>query len=149
MVRTPLHCFLNTVNYRLTPTSTKLLVEMGDVETTAPPFHPTLHNVPSVPPVLEGPLQESLNYTLGSHVALLSMGETLTLECRASGVPTPQLSWLKDGVPLKGSDTRLQLPDVAPSDAGLYSCVASNQAGSSTKSFNLTVLGKAKNNPCF
>lgn len=76
-------------------------------------------------------------------------GSLVTLTCEARGVPPPTLTWIKDGQPLSlhrnllldGQETRLQLPDVAPSDAGLYSCVASNQAGSSTKSFNLTVLG--------
>ena len=80
-------------------------------------------------------------------------GSLVTLTCEARGVPPPTLTWMKDGQPLSlhrnllldGQETRLQLPDVTPSDAGLYSCVASNQAGSSTKSFNLTVLGTSKN----
>ncbi|XP_013862624.1 hemicentin-1 isoform X1 [Austrofundulus limnaeus] len=75
-------------------------------------------------------------------------GSLVTLTCEARGVPPPTLTWMKDGQPLSlhrnllldGEETRLQLPDVAPSDEGLYSCVASNQAGSSTKSFNLTVF---------
>ncbi|KAM9810462.1 hemicentin-1 [Neosynchiropus ocellatus] len=75
-------------------------------------------------------------------------GSLVTLTCEARGVPPPTLTWMKDGQPLSlhrnllldGQETRLQLPDVAPSDAGLYSCVASNQAGSSTKTFNLTIL---------
>ncbi|TKS79048.1 Hemicentin-2 [Collichthys lucidus] len=79
-------------------------------------------------------------------------GSLVTLTCEAHGVPPPTLTWIKDGQPLSlhrnllldGQETRLQLPDVAPSDAGLYSCVASNQAGSSTKSFNLTVLEPPK-----
>ncbi|KAA8592798.1 hypothetical protein FQN60_018253 [Etheostoma spectabile] len=79
-------------------------------------------------------------------------GSLVTLTCEARGVPPPTLTWLKDRQPLSlhrnllldGQETRLQLPDVAPSDAGLYSCVASNQAGSSTKSFNLTVLEPPK-----
>ncbi|XP_054466068.1 hemicentin-1 [Anoplopoma fimbria] len=79
-------------------------------------------------------------------------GSLVTLTCEARGVPPPTLNWMKDGQPLSlhrnllldGQETRLQLPDVALSDAGLYSCVASNQAGSSTKSFNLTVLEPPK-----
>ncbi|XP_014015728.2 hemicentin-1 [Salmo salar] len=79
-------------------------------------------------------------------------GSLVTLTCEARGVPPPSLTWLKDGQPLSlhrnllldGQETRLQLPDVGLSDRGLYSCVASNQAGSSTKSFNLTVLEPPK-----
>ncbi|XP_032434339.1 hemicentin-1 [Xiphophorus hellerii] len=79
-------------------------------------------------------------------------GSLVTLTCEARGFPLPTLTWMKDGQPLSlhrnllldGQETRLQLPDVAHSDEGLYSCVASNQAGSSTKSFNLTVLEPPK-----
>lgn len=46
---------------------------------------------PIVPPVLDGPQRESVNYTLGSHVALL---------CEATGVPVPSITWLKDGTPI-------------------------------------------------
>ncbi|XP_028851746.1 hemicentin-1 isoform X2 [Denticeps clupeoides] len=79
-------------------------------------------------------------------------GSAVTLTCEARGVPPPTLTWLKDGQPLAlhrnllldGQETRFELPDVTLSDGGLYSCVASNQAGSSTKTFNLTVLDPPK-----
>lgn len=45
----------------------------------------------SVPPVLDGPLHESLTQNLGSHVTLL---------CEATGVPVPSITWLKDGTPI-------------------------------------------------
>lgn len=47
--------------------------------------------IPLVPPVLDGPQRESVNYTLDSHVALL---------CEATGVPVPSVTWLKDGTPI-------------------------------------------------
>ncbi|XP_076859373.1 hemicentin-1 isoform X2 [Brachyhypopomus gauderio] len=80
------------------------------------------------------------------------LGSMVTLTCEAHGVPPPTLVWLKDGQPLSlhhnllldGQETRFQLPSVEPTHAGLYSCVASNQAGSSTKTFNLTVLEPPK-----
>ncbi|KAJ8379625.1 hypothetical protein SKAU_G00004030 [Synaphobranchus kaupii] len=85
------------------------------------------------------------------HVTVVK-GSLVTLTCEARGVPPPSLSWLKDGQPLSlhrnllldGRETRLRLPDVSPTDGGQYSCVASNQAGSSTKTFNLTVLEPPK-----
>uniref|UniRef100_A0A3B4A2X5 Ig-like domain-containing protein n=1 Tax=Periophthalmus magnuspinnatus TaxID=409849 RepID=A0A3B4A2X5_9GOBI len=88
----------------------------------------------------------------GGEIVTLQVGSSVTLQCEARGVPPPTLTWFKDGQPLSlhrnllldGQETRLQLPDVAPGDAGLYSCVASNQAGSSTKGFNLTVLGNIR-----
>lgn len=33
-------------------------------------------------------------------------GEELTLECKATGIPAPRLSWLKDGAAVEGSDSR-------------------------------------------
>ncbi|TRY54403.1 hypothetical protein DNTS_023681 [Danionella cerebrum] len=80
------------------------------------------------------------------------LGSSVTLTCEARGVPPPTLSWLKDGQPLSlhrnllldGQESRFVLSEVSPSDGGLYSCVASNQAGSSTKTFNLTVLEPPK-----
>lgn len=38
--------------------------------------------------------------------ASAAAGEELTLECKASGIPAPHLSWLKDGVAVEGSDSR-------------------------------------------
>lgn len=35
-----------------------------------------------------------------------AVGEELTLECKATGIPAPQLSWLKDGVAVERSDSR-------------------------------------------
>lgn len=95
----------------------------------------------SAPPAVE-------RTELTEQVAVVQ-GSSVTLTCEARGVPPPTLSWLKDGQPLSlhrnllldGQETRFLLSDVGPSDGGLYSCVASNQAGSSTKTFNLTVLG--------
>ncbi|XP_066514938.1 hemicentin-1-like, partial [Hoplias malabaricus] len=76
------------------------------------------------------------------------LGSLVTLSCEAHGVPPPTLTWLRDDrtlpsarpQPLGGPHTQLQLPNVTHLDAGLYSCVARNSAGSSTKTFNLTVL---------
>ncbi|MEQ2158169.1 hypothetical protein GOODEAATRI_009470, partial [Goodea atripinnis] len=64
--------------------------------------------IPKVPPVLDGPQLSPniLNFDQASDVSGL-VGEELTLDCRANGIPTPRLSWLKDGESLEGSDTHL------------------------------------------
>lgn len=87
------------------------------------------------------------------HIVIVR-GSVVTLVCEAHGVPPPILTWLKDSEPLSfhqnmlvndGGETRFQLLDVQLEDAGLYSCTAKNQAGTSTKTFNLTVLGRGDN----
>ncbi|XP_062854783.1 hemicentin-1 [Trichomycterus rosablanca] len=83
-------------------------------------------------------------------------GSVVTMVCEAHGDPPPSLTWTKDNEPLSlhqnlhqnhldlllqdEGKTHLQLLDVQLEDAGLYSCTAKNRAGTSTKTFNLTVL---------
>ena len=49
-------------------------------------------------------------------------GETLVLQVRAVGTPTPQLSWQKDGVSVMPSDN-VQVSCVMPSDNVQVSCI--------------------------
>uniref|UniRef100_A0A8B9CUB0 Ig-like domain-containing protein n=1 Tax=Anser brachyrhynchus TaxID=132585 RepID=A0A8B9CUB0_9AVES len=65
-----------------------------------------------------------------------------------TGNPQPEVTWLKDGHPLPGGATSispdgsvLRIPQAAPSDAGRYSCVASNPVGEQTKHYLLNVSG--------
>lgn len=65
-----------------------------------------------------------------------------------TGNPQPDVTWLKDGHPLPGGATSispdgsvLRIPQAAPSDAGRYSCVASNPVGEQTKHYLLNVSG--------
>ncbi|MGH0143069.1 UNVERIFIED_CONTAM: hypothetical protein FKN15_022424 [Acipenser sinensis] len=79
-------------------------------------------------------------------------GSSVTFTCEARGMPPPSLSWFKDSQSLSlhrnqlsdGHETRLHLPAVSLPDSGLYACIAANQAGRSTKHFNLTVLEPPK-----
>ncbi|XP_058246105.1 hemicentin-1 isoform X2 [Hemibagrus wyckioides] len=86
------------------------------------------------------------------HIVIVQ-GSVVTLVCEAHGVPPPTLTWLKDSEPLSfhqnmllhdGGETHVQILDVRLEDAGLYSCIAKNKAGTSTKTFNLTVLEPPK-----
>uniref|UniRef100_UPI0035900F1F hemicentin-1 n=1 Tax=Myxine glutinosa TaxID=7769 RepID=UPI0035900F1F len=81
---------------------------------------------------------------------VVMVSEPVQLQCEASGVPTPNLSWLKDGIPISStpgnnalqirSDGRiLSLSHVQTSDAGLYTCVAVNVAGEGRNDVTLRV----------
>lgn len=62
------------------------------------------------------------------------------LECVAIGVPTPIISWYRDGIPLVASNRinltesgQLTISDLnKDTDQGLYTCVASSRSGKST-----------------
>src|SRR5262249_22170336 len=61
------------------------------------------------------------------------VGSNVTLFVSVTGLPTPTLQWLKDGAAIPGEiETKLSLPWFAPADAGTYSVVATNAAGSVT-----------------
>uniref|UniRef100_A0A8C5EK91 Heparan sulfate proteoglycan 2 n=1 Tax=Gouania willdenowi TaxID=441366 RepID=A0A8C5EK91_GOUWI len=74
-------------------------------------------------------------------------GDTLRLYCRATGSPTPKLTWLKNGgqVPTQAQMERtdigtLLIPDIRVSDSGTYMCVGSNSIGSNSSPIKVSVL---------
>ncbi|XP_019355735.1 hemicentin-1 isoform X2 [Alligator mississippiensis] len=83
-----------------------------------------------------------------SDVSVL-LGESFQLVCNANGIPTPVLQWLKDGksVPSNESQRIRVTPDgstlnilrALTTDAGKYTCVATNPAGEEDRIFNLNV----------
>uniref|UniRef100_A0A4W3JWV4 Hemicentin 1 n=1 Tax=Callorhinchus milii TaxID=7868 RepID=A0A4W3JWV4_CALMI len=76
------------------------------------------------------------------------IGNSVTLECDASGHPPPTLTWLKDGVPVEHSNNvrvllggrRVQILSIALSEAGGYVCVATSIAGENEVKYNVDVL---------
>ncbi|XP_070581752.1 hemicentin-1-like [Ptychodera flava] len=78
-------------------------------------------------------------------------GNTLTLTCEILiGNPPPTISWLKDNVPVdfnlinfmeQADDGSLVIKDVQLSDAGVYTCLASNVAGESKFDTKVSVNG--------
>ncbi|XP_053352211.1 hemicentin-2-like [Clarias gariepinus] len=85
-----------------------------------------------------------------AHRASGAWSEVVTLVCEAHGVPPPTLTWMKDSEPLSlhqtmllhnAGEPRFQLLNVQREDLGFYT---SFPAGTSTKTFNLTVLEPPK-----
>ncbi|XP_030295039.1 neuronal cell adhesion molecule a isoform X4 [Sparus aurata] len=71
-----------------------------------------------------------------SSTKMVLRGETLELECIAAGLPTPDISWQKDGGELPSGRTTFQhfqktlkISDVNEDDAGNYRCTATNKLG--------------------
>ncbi|XP_033761247.1 hemicentin-1-like [Pecten maximus] len=74
--------------------------------------------------------------------------EGVTLNCEATGNPTPVVRWTKDGVTLDISDSSyyqligngsLRILSAGLEDSGLYMCVVTNTAGTETKEFFVTI----------
>ncbi|KAM6170210.1 hemicentin-2 [Rhynchocyon petersi] len=75
-------------------------------------------------------------------------GEEVELECRTSGVPTPQVEWTKDRQPILQGDPHVQLQEDGQvlrinsshlGDEGRYQCVAFSPAGQQAKDFQLQI----------
>ena len=73
-------------------------------------------------------------------------------ECKVIGVPDPKVRWFKDWVPIYESNrvkilweepdrATLYISGVISRDAGLYSCSASNVAGTASTSATLHIQG--------
>ncbi|XP_054744104.1 protein sax-3 [Anastrepha obliqua] len=84
------------------------------------------------PPIIElGPVNQTL-----------PVKSIVTLPCRTSGTPTPQVSWYLDGIPIDVNEHErrnlsetgtLTIADLQRNeDEGLYTCVASNRNGKSS-----------------
>ncbi|XP_066528484.1 neural cell adhesion molecule L1-like [Hoplias malabaricus] len=67
-------------------------------------------------------------------------GETVRLDCQAEGIPTPNITWRINGVPIQETNEEprrrvsrgtLILNDVRYDDTAVYQCEASNQHGTS------------------
>ncbi|KAM7306033.1 putative hemicentin [Ixodes scapularis] len=74
-------------------------------------------------------------------------GGAAFLECPVTGTPSPEVSWVRNGLALSGSDPRLQIRPLGlvitktrATDAGKYACTAVNDVGSATKDFVVNVL---------
>lgn len=70
-------------------------------------------------------------------------GTTLSLHCSTQGSPAPTLTWLKDGE-LVGTITAdelsvLEIAEITPQGDGQYRCLAENEHGRASSSFNITV----------
>lgn len=74
-------------------------------------------------------------FTTQPQDATVTAGASVTLTAAASGVPTPTYQWKKDGVEITGAtNATLSFSSVQTTDAGTYSVVATNSAGTATSS---------------
>ena len=66
-------------------------------------------------------------------------GKSLHLPCAALGKPRPKLTWLHDGTKLESSSSSLELKNLSIPDSGIYTCLATNLAGTTKLQFSVTV----------
>lgn len=97
---------------------------------------------PIVPPTIKGD-------DAGPTERKVVLSASLILECEAGGRPPPSLTWLKDGVPVRHSQSlrvlelggKIEISSATLSDSGRYVCVATSIAGEKEVKYDVTVLG--------
>ena len=88
--------------------------------------------------------------TVNQKLVTVNELETAELSCEVSGVPSPAVSWYKgsEGLPfskrlLFKTPGKIQILSAQKSDAGIYTCRASNTEGFAEENINLRVRSKA------
>ncbi|XP_053315880.1 palladin [Spea bombifrons] len=89
---------------------------------------------------------------------IVQEGKLCRMDCKVSGLPTPDLSWQLNGRPIRPDTSHkmlvrengihsLVIEPVTTRDAGIYTCVATNRAGENSFSLELIVAAKDAHKP--
>ena len=78
-----------------------------------------------------------------------ALNTTITIRCPVSGLPTPSVTWQKDGVQLTAegklsisSDNALVIEGAAVDDSAEYTCSVKNVAGTDSESSTVKIIGE-------
>ncbi|XP_019730955.1 hemicentin-1 isoform X2 [Hippocampus comes] len=105
--------------------------------------HTTAVNVHVIPSIQHGP-----------QVFSTIEGTPISLPCRASGIPTPEITWSKGGEPVNlggpafslDSDGSLLIASPSGNETGEFLCTAANAAGHTSRKVQLTVFVRPRSN---
>ena len=73
------------------------------------------------------------------------LGKSITLVCPASGTPKPTVEWYKNHQFIESTmfNEQFFLQNIQKNDEGIYRCVATNVAGSTSRIFNISIQSKS------
>ena len=101
------------------------------------------------PTNIEAQDRSATTLTIGDNVTALT-NTSITIQCPTSGVPTPTVTWAKDGqeIPIGGrftvqDDGSLLISEVDEEDNARYTCTADNVAGQVSASSTVQIVGKS------
>ena len=103
--------------------------------------------IPDNPTALEAKDRSPISLSIGDNVTALT-NTSITIQCPTSGVPTPTVTWTKDGqvIPNGGKykvqeDGSLVISEAGGDDNGKYTCTADSVAGKNSVSSMVQVKG--------
>lgn len=79
--------------------------------------------------------------TIWKNAVIAVNGRQVDLYCDADGYPEPYVAWVKGGTVLQNTTTSktLRITHILTSQAGIYTCTATNIGGSVSHSIDVTV----------
>ena len=78
----------------------------------------------------------------------VDLNDKVVLSCSATGNPTPNIQWLKDGFEIKGPQAfgnEFVITEATPKERGFYQCVAFSSFGPPASSDEVSILIKGEN----
>ena len=78
----------------------------------------------------------------------VDLNDKVVLSCSATGNPTPNIQWYKDGFEIKGPrafGSQFVIVEATPRERGLYQCVAFSSFGPPARSDEVSILIKGEN----
>ena len=92
--------------------------------------------------------RSAMTLNIGDNVTALT-NTSIAIQCPTSGVPTPTVTWTKDGqdIPSEGrykvqDDGSLLISEADEDDSARYTCTADNVAGKDSASSTVQIVGK-------
>ena len=105
-------------------------------------------DIPDQPRTMEAQDRSPVTLTIGENVTALTQ-TIITIQCNTSGVPTPTVTWTKDGqsIPSGGryttkSDGSLLIASSREDHSAKYTCTAISVAGEDRASSTLKIQSK-------
>ena len=111
------------------------------------PFTPSIKTTDE-PKTIEANDRSPITLTIGDNVTALT-NTSITIQCPASGVPTPTVTWTKDGQEITSGgrykvldDGSLLISEADEADSAGYVCTANSVAGKDSASSRVQIVGK-------
>ena len=105
-------------------------------------------DIPDQPRTIEARDRNPVTLTIGENVTALTR-TIITIQCNASGVPTPTVTWKQGDLRIPNDDRytveddgSLLIAGSREGDSAKYTCTATSVAGKDSASSTLQIVGK-------
>ena len=105
-------------------------------------------NISGTPRTVEAKDRSPITLIIGENVTALT-NTSITIQCPTSGVPTPTVTWTRDGEQITNDgrytvqdDGSLLISEAGEEDSSRYTCTAVSVAGKGNASSTINIVGE-------